>query len=69
MTTMTAPPKRSFSQLQTILRCARQYYLGKIAKVPEKPSMYLVGGNAVHEHIENLNHLIYQKGRRSAEQA
>lgn len=59
---MLAPPAtRSFSQLQTFLRCQRQYFLSKVAKVPEQPSVAMVAGSAVHEQIEKLNHEIYER--------
>lgn len=53
---MKIPAHRSYSQLSTFLRCQHQYYLSKIACVPEQPAVYLVAGNAVHEMIELINH-------------
>lgn len=50
------PPHRSYSQLTTWLKCQRQYYLQKVAKVPERPAVYLVAGTAIHEAIEQVNH-------------
>lgn len=58
----TAPAHRSFSQLSTFLKCAHQYYLQKIAQVPEQPAVYLAAGNAVHEMIELVNHDLYAEG-------
>lgn len=56
------PQHRSFSQLKTFLRCARQYYLSKVARVPETPAMYLVGGSAVHTQIEAINRVVWSEG-------
>lgn len=58
---MTPPAHRSFSQLTTYQRCPLQYYLTKVAQVPEKPAVYLVAGSAVHSMIEALNHDIYER--------
>ena len=54
------PAHRSFSQLSTFLRCQHQYYLSKVAKVPETPAVYLAAGNAVHSMIEQLNLELYE---------
>lgn len=54
----SAPAHRSYSQLSLFMRCQRQYYLGKIAQVPEKPAVYLVAGTAVHSMIEHINRQI-----------
>lgn len=53
------PAHRSFSQLSTYLRCQHQYYLSKVAMVPENPAVYLAAGNAVHSMIEQLNLELY----------
>lgn len=53
--TYELPPHRSYSQLSTAQKCLRQYFLSKIAKVPETPAVYLVAGNAVHAAIERIN--------------
>lgn len=58
---MNPPEHRSFSQLSTFLKCAHQYYLSKIAQVPERPAVYLAAGNAVHEMIELVNHDLYKQ--------
>lgn len=50
-----APAHRSYSQLSTFMRCQRQYYLSKIAQVPEQPAVYLAAGTAVHAMIEHVN--------------
>lgn len=60
---MNKPPAhRSFSQLQTWLTCQHQYYLSKIAQVPERPAVYLAAGNAVHAMLESINHRFYLEG-------
>lgn len=51
-----APAHRSYSQLSQFMRCQRQYYLAKIAQVPEHPAVYLAAGSAVHSMIEHVNH-------------
>lgn len=56
---MNLPAHRSYSQLSTFLRCQHQYYLSKIAQVPEQPAVYLAAGNAVHSMIEAINHQRY----------
>ena len=56
-----APAHRSYSQMSTFYKCAHQYYLSKIAQVPEVPAVYLVAGTAVHTAIEKINHEHYEK--------
>lgn len=46
------PPHFSYSSLSTYLQCGQQYFLQKIAHVPEIPSWWFVGGSAVHELTE-----------------
>lgn len=60
------PAHRSYSQWNTFLQCAHQYYLTKVAKVPEHPAVYLAAGSAVHELIEGINHAFYAKGMQDA---
>ncbi len=59
---MEIPPHRSFSQLDTFRRCQHQYYLSKVAKVPEVPAVWLTAGNAVHTMLELVNRHIYETG-------
>lgn len=45
------------------MHCPRKYYLKRIAKVPQKPTVYLIRGRAVHKTIElfyklNINHCV-----------
>jgi len=60
-----APAHRSYSQMSTFYKCAHQYYLSKIAQVPEVPAVYLVAGTAVHTAIEKINHQHYEKMAKS----
>lgn len=62
----TPPAHRSFSQLSTFLKCQHQYFLSKVAGVPERPAVYLVAGNAVHAALEAVNHDIYEGGMQDA---
>lgn len=55
-----APAHRSYSQMSTFYKCAHQYYLSKIAQVPEVPAVYLLAGTAVHTAIEKINHAHYE---------
>lgn len=58
---MEFPQHRSFSQLSTFQKCAHQWFLSKVAQVPEKPAVYLAAGNAVHSMLEAVNHDLYQQ--------
>lgn len=55
---MQPPAHRSYSQLSTFSRCQRQYFLSKIAQVPEHPAVYLVAGSAIHSMIEHINRML-----------
>lgn len=54
-TVLDTAPHRSFSQVSTYTKCGRMFYLQRVAKVPEKPSVYLVAGKAVHTVFEQIN--------------
>lgn len=55
---MTALPKHlSHSSRETLLRCARQYFLTRIAKAPQRPALWLAGGSAVHETTEHYDRM------------
>lgn len=43
---------RSFSQLTSYYQCPHAYYLKRIEKVRERPSVYLLGGSAFHAATE-----------------
>jgi hypothetical protein len=53
------PEHRSHSQLQTWLRCQHQWYLSRVEQVPERPSLPMAAGNAVHRLFEQINHRRY----------
>lgn len=44
----------SFSQYSTYQRCARSWYLDKIAKAEQRQTWYLPIGTAVHQMVEDL---------------
>lgn len=52
MTKDYVPPHFSYSALSSYMKCGHQYYLQKIARVPEIPSWWFVGGRAVHTMTE-----------------
>lgn len=52
MSLASRPPHYSFSGLKTWNTCGEQYRLEKIAKVPRKPAVWLLGGSAFHYAIE-----------------
>lgn len=50
---MTDPPDHiSHSARETLLRCAKAYFLSRIAKAPARPALWLAGGSAVHSVTE-----------------
>lgn len=49
------PLHTSFSARETLLRCARSYFLKYIAKAPKRPALWSVGGSAVHETTEHYD--------------
>lgn len=52
----------SNSQLGDYTRCAKAYYLKRISHTPQVPSVWLVGGKAVHMAIEAYNRHVYENG-------
>ena len=55
---MSEPPSHlSHSSRETLLRCAKAYFLSRIAKAPSRPALWLAGGSAVHEVTEEYDHL------------
>jgi CRISPR/Cas system-associated exonuclease Cas4 (RecB family) len=58
------PPHFSYSSLSSYMQCGQRYFLEKIARVPEVPSWWFVGGRAVHEVTE-----IYDVDRKKFEQS
>lgn len=53
---MTTPSHLSHSSRETLLRCAKSYFLSRIAKAPSRPALWLAGGSAVHEVTEAYDH-------------
>lgn len=58
------PPHFSYSSLSSYMQCGQRYYLEKIARVPEVPSWWFVGGRAVHEVTE-----VYDVDRKNFEKS
>jgi putative RecB family exonuclease len=46
------PEHISHSSRETLERCARAYFLTRVAKAPQTPALWLAGGSAVHETTE-----------------
>jgi RecB family exonuclease len=46
------PGHISYSARDTLERCAKSYFLSRIAKAPTRPALWLAGGSAVHEVTE-----------------
>lgn len=46
------PPHFSYSSLSSYMQCGERYRLEKIARVPEVPSWWFLGGRAVHTLTE-----------------
>lgn len=53
----------SYSQYTSYVRCAKAFYLERVAAAPQTPSVYLVGGSAVHKAIEQINLLHVEANR------
>ncbi|NJP50060.1 PD-(D/E)XK nuclease family protein [Streptomyces sp. SBST2-5] len=62
---MTSPPELrlpdhiSHSSREALERCAKQYFLTRVAKAPQTPALWLAGGSAVHEATENYDLLAF----------
>ncbi|MGA4942107.1 RecB family exonuclease [Streptomyces cinereoruber] len=53
---MSGPPKHlSHSSKETFERCAKSWFLKYIAKAPQQPAVWSVGGSAVHEATEHYD--------------
>lgn len=52
----------SFSSRDTLLRCAKSFFLQKIANAPRWPALWLAGGSAVHEVTETYDLLATNPG-------
>lgn len=51
-TALQLPDHTSHSARETLQRCARAYFLTRVAKAPQTPALWLAGGSAVHETTE-----------------
>lgn len=49
---MQLPEHISHSARETLQRCARAYFLTRVARAPQTPALWLAGGSAVHEATE-----------------
>lgn len=61
MVELEGPPHRSYSSFTTWLSCGKQWQLARVAKVPETPAWYLVGGSAVHAATETYDRARYKE--------
>lgn len=52
---MQLPDHLSHSSRETLERCAKAYFLTRVAKAPQVPALWLVGGSAVHEATEHYD--------------
>lgn len=50
---MLLPDHLSHSSRESLERCARSYFLSRVAKAPQTPALWLAGGSAVHEATEH----------------
>lgn len=63
--TTTSPPELrlpghiSHSSREALERCAKQYFLTRVAKAPQQPALWLAGGSAVHETTEMYDLLCF----------
>lgn len=55
----------SNSQLGDYTRCAKSFELKRIQHAPQVPSVWLMGGKAVHVAIETINRHVYENGAES----
>lgn len=46
------PEHISYSAFTTYLTCGYQYYLGRLLKIEDAPSVWSIGGRAFHEATE-----------------
>jgi putative RecB family exonuclease len=59
---LSLPDHLSFSSRESLERCAKAYFLTRIAKAPQVPALWLVGGSAVHEATEFYDLLRVSEG-------
>lgn len=63
---MKSPEHFSHSQISAWLRCAKAYQLSRLVGVPERPAVYLVAGNAMHDVIEQINQEFFRTHQESS---
>jgi putative RecB family exonuclease len=62
---LSLPEHTSHSARETLERCARAYFLSRVAKAPARPALWLAGGSAVHEVTEAYDRLAF-RGKEAA---
>lgn len=62
---MKPPEHFSHSQISAWIRCGKAYQLSRLIGVPERPAVYLVAGNAMHEVIEQMNRESFARAKAS----
>lgn len=55
ITGLKAPQHISHSARETLLRCAKSYFLKYFTPAPRQPALWLAGGSAVHEVTERFD--------------
>jgi len=61
---VTTPQHLSHSSRETWERCAKSWFLRYLAKAPQQPAVWSVGGSAVHEATEIYDLLSLSDGKR-----
>lgn len=56
------PKHLSHSTVDSYRMCGKKMFLQKIAQVEQRPGLAGIGGNAVHEATEVVDHLIWDQG-------
>lgn len=54
---MKLPTHTSHSAREQLERCAKSFFLARIAKAPKRPALWLAGGSAVHEATEKYDRM------------
>lgn len=54
-TGLQPPDHISHSARETLLRCAKSYFLSRMTSAPKRPALWLAGGSAVHEVTEEYD--------------
>lgn len=58
----TLPKHTSHSAREQLERCAKAYFLSRIARAPKRPAVWLAGGSAVHEVTELWDRTVIDGG-------